>query len=91
MVGEFKDDCLQKITGDFNIGAESGASYGIGPVGLNDGAFYKGDDYCSKYQVTQIQASGGAVVYFDSSRVTRYNNNVTHGKQKGVKYIIKVL
>lgn len=41
---------------------------------------------------TTSSRPGCAYAEFDSSRITRTSSvNVTHGKQKGVKYIIKVL
>jgi hypothetical protein len=89
VVGEFKDDCLQRLRGYFSLGASMGASYGIGPVSAN-GVFQGGSDYGTRYQVSQVQIAGGAIVYFDSLNVAR-SGTTTHGKQKGVKYIIKVL
>ena len=89
MVGEFKDDRIQHMQGRFSFGGESGTSYGIGPV-YAEGVFRKGSDYCSKYYVTQIQAAGGALCYFDTSYYAR-DGATTRTKQKGVKYIVKVL
>ena len=56
------------------------------------GAMMAKDDPNTYYKVESWGTKGGkGIVDFDSSRNTRYNGNVTHGKQKGIKYIIKSL
>lgn len=82
-VGEFKDDQMQKITGTFES-ARSATS------GTTTGAFYTSSTFSSD---RSIGATGSAVphsVYgLDTSRVARAGT-VTHGKQIGMNYIIKI-
>ena len=76
---QFKDDQMQKITGSFNADDWRGISA--------SGAFT-----FSRVDVAAYSGSGGAsgTISFDSSRQTRTGTpNVTHGKQKGVNWIIK--
>lgn len=79
-VGEFKDDQLQNITGTLYRVLCSGSGV-FGPEG-NSGNYYSiagnGSIDGSKHNVL-----------FDASRVAR-TGNVTHGKQIGMNYIIKI-
>ena len=77
-VGQFKDDATQKITGSFgNVNTTPSATgpFTIGDV-VNNWGSGSGNQY---YKIG-----------FDNSRVCR-TDNVNRTKQKGVKYIIKVL
>ena len=91
-LGEFKDDQLQRIQGTYTTGAIYNESYGIGP-NTYDGAFtFAIEGEYSKYAVSQVVGGGGGGigVRLDSARTTRTGDtNTTHGKQKGVTYIIK--
>ncbi|MBQ7165892.1 MAG: tail fiber protein [Treponema sp.] len=77
-VGEFKDDSLQNITG--TLGRV--LCYGTGAFKPATGDYH-------------IRAENGSVdgskhdVTFDASRVAR-TGTVTHGKQIGINYIIKI-
>lgn len=81
-LGEFKDDQLQIITGTANIWGYSGA---LNPTG----AF--GQDGTTEPTYSAAETAMGSKLTFNSSNVTRSSSstNVTHGKQKGVTYIIK--
>ena len=82
---------MQKITGALASNQlYSGTIYTGESFG---GAFYERAIGGTPYHLTGRNGGGGWYdVNFDSSRVTRTGTpNVTHGKQKGVKYIIKVL
>lgn len=82
-LGEFKDDQLQKITGEL-YGMNQCNSIGI----TASGAFVAGHSGRIEYQGNDTSSYTGAS--FDSSRVTR-GGTTTHGKQIGVTYLIKVL
>ena len=81
-LGEFKDDQLQIITGTANIWGYHGA---LNPTG----AF--GQDGITEPTYSAAETAMGSKLTFNSSNVTRSSSstNVTHGKQKGVTYIIK--
>ena len=79
-LGEFKDDQLQRITGDFEAGNRNTSPH-------TSGAFSaKGSQYT--WFALSETATSSSSVEFDSSKVTR-SGTTTHGKQKGVTYIIK--
>ena len=81
-VGQFKDDQLQNITGYFEQGNRNRQpNYA--------GAFKAIESSWNWYALDDIVTSS-TIVNFDSSRTTR-GGTTTHGKQKGVKYIIKTL
>ena len=77
-INQFKDDQIQNITG--RIGGSSNGSF----VSYLDGAFY--------YNGHRGGGSGGDAssfdAGFDASRVARAGTT-THGKQKGIFYVIK--
>lgn len=85
-VGQFADDCFQDHT--HSIGSSNGAtplnpvkSYSYG----SSGRFREGDGNWETNSWSVLQVGGVP----ENSSYRR--NTVTHGKQKGVKYIIKVL
>ena len=79
-LGEFKDDQLQRITGDFEAGNRNTQP-------RTSGAFSaKGSQY-TWYALSEV-ATHSSSIEFDSSTVTR-SGTTTHSKQKGVTYIIK--
>jgi microcystin-dependent protein len=86
-VGEFKNDCEQQATGSFAL--VNGRDIASGPV---TGVFTQ--KYSSREEGWGNQANnyGGVVhgtVSFDNANVAR-TGITTHGKQKGVNYIIHV-
>ena len=79
-LGEFKDDQLQRITGDFEAGNRNTQPH-------TSGAFSaKGSQYT--WFALSETATTSSRIEFDSSTMTR-SGTTTHGKQKGVTYIIK--
>ena len=83
-VGKFKDDCLQKITGSLATNSRITNNSTTMPTGAFNGT------YTSDAPAPQQGYVGIGSFNFDSSRSTR-SGTTTHGKQKGVKYIVKVL
>lgn len=82
---------MQKITGTFSLTNPAQGVY-AGMILAATGAMAARDDPNTYYKPEAWGNKGGkGIVDFDSSRNTRYNGNVTHGKQKGVKFIVKVL
>ena len=78
--GEFKDDQLQRITGDFESGNRNRQPH-------TSGAFStKGSQY-TWFALSETTADSSSVE-FDSSKVTR-SGTTTHGKQKAVYVYIK--
>ena len=80
-MGEFKDDRLQNITGN------TGALLRNQNAGSVSGAF--NTDLTRSLGTGNIEQQWISLS-FNASRVVR-TGSVTHGKQIGVKYIIKVL
>lgn len=81
-LGQFKDDQIQNITGGMSSGYEGSMSAG------GSGAF-DGDGQAQNYPSSRAGGYGYALsVSFDASRVARAGTT-THGKQKGVNFIIK--
>ena len=79
-LGEFKDDQLQRITGDFEAGNRNTQPH-------TSGAFSaKGSQYT--WFALSETATTSSRIEFDSSTMTR-SGTTTHGKQKVVTYIIK--
>lgn len=79
-LGEFKDDQLQRITGDFESGNRNTQP-------RTNGAFSTKESQYTWFALSET-ATTSSRVEFDSSTVTR-SGTTTHGKQKGVTYIIK--
>lgn len=79
-LGEFKDDQLQRITGDFEAGNRNTSPH-------TSGAFSTKESQYTWFALSET-ATTSSNVEFDSSKVTR-SGTTTHGKQKGVTYIIK--
>ena len=79
-LGEFKDDQLQRITGDFEAGNRNTSPH-------TSGAFSTKESQYTWFALSET-ATSSSNVEFDSSKVTR-SGTTTHGKQKGVTYIIK--
>ena len=79
-LGEFKDDQLQRITGDFESGNRNTSPH-------TSGAFSTKSSQYTWFALSETATSSSSVE-FDSSKVTR-SGTTTHGKQKGVTYIIK--
>ena len=79
-LGEFKDDQLQRITGDFEAGNRNTSPH-------TSGAFSTKESQYTWFALSETATSSSSVE-FDSSKVTR-SGTTTHGKQKGVTYIIK--
>ena len=79
-LGEFKDDQLQKITGDFEAGNRNTQPHA-------NGVFSVAQSQYNWFALSETATSSSSVE-FDSSKVTR-SGTTTHGKQKGVTYIIK--
>ena len=79
-LGEFKDDQLQRITGEFEVGNRNRQPHISGAFST------KGPQY--EWFALSETAANSSRVEFDSSKVTR-SGTTTHGKQKGVTYIIK--
>ena len=79
-LGEFKDDQLQRITGDFEAGNRNTQPH-------TSGAFSAKGSQCTWFALSETATSSSSVE-FDSSKVTR-SDTTTHGKQKGATYIIK--
>ena len=79
-LGEFKDDQLQRITGDFEVGNRNTSPH-------TSGAFSTKESQYTWFALSETATSSSSVE-FDSSKVTR-SGTTTHGKQKGVTYIIK--
>ena len=85
MVGEFKDDQLQKH--GHNISTNSSqASF----VALSD-ALHDGSGSTLGYVRLSGYTSMDSQVYANTKLTNSRSGTTTHGKQKGVKYIIKVL
>ena len=79
-LGEFKDDQLQRITGDFEVGNRNTQPH-------TSGAFSTKESPYTWFALSETATSSSSVE-FDSSKVT-CSGTTTHGKQKGVTYIIK--
>lgn len=79
-LGEFKDDQLQRITGDFESGNRNTQPH-------TSGAFSAKQSQYTWFALSETKTPSSSVE-FDSSKVTR-SGTTTHGKQKGVTYIIK--
>lgn len=84
-VGQFKDDQIQNITGQIK---SNGYAIGGSSSTVNEGALFGGD-----FNKKTSSGESGSAIYmaslsFDASRVAR-TGTTTHGKQKGVNYIIK--
>ena len=79
-LGEFKDDQLQRITGDFEAGNRNTSPH-------TSGAFSTKHSQYTWFALSETETDSSSVE-FDSSKVTR-SGTATHGKQKGVTYIIK--
>ena len=79
-LGEFKDDQLQRITGDFEAGNRNTQPH-------TSGAFSTKESPYTWFALSET-ATSSSNVEFDSSKVTR-SGTTTHSKQKGVTYIIK--
>lgn len=78
MVGEFKDDCVQNHQHHLTLnGGDELGGVGAANFGSNLGRY--------------TPSSGSYSSFVDLSMSTGRYKNVTHGKQKGVKFIIKVL
>ena len=77
-VGEFKDDTIKKHEGSFR-------SISVNPSDYSRGVFIPSEGYGMN-----IGGSGYAIYPYICS-MTIGTGTTTHGKQKGVKYIIKVL
>lgn len=78
MVGEFKDDRAQSLSGGINIGCAMGATTGL----YQSSSMFSGG------------SGGGTGSYWTNlswSNAIIRNGPTTRTKQKGVKYIIKVL
>ena len=80
-LGEFKDDQMQRIWGNFSFGANFNASNVSGAFTMSKTQNSNSTNWTSHEMAT---------IAFDSSRVTR-TGATTHGKQLGVHYIIKAL
>lgn len=83
MVGQYKDDQLQTITGYFESANRDRNANCAGSFAISETRPWEW------YALSDIVTPSN-VIDFDSSRTTR-GGTTTHGKQKGVKYIIKVL
>ena len=79
-LGEFKDDQLQRITGDFEVGNRNTQPHTSGAFSIKESPY--------TWFALSETATASSNVGFDSSKVTR-SGTTTHGKQKGVTYIIK--
>ena len=79
-LGEFKDDQLQRITGDFEAGNRNTSPH-------TSGVFSTKESQYTWFALSETVTTSSNVE-FDSSKVTR-SGTTTHGKQKGVTYIIK--
>lgn len=84
-VGQFKDDCLQEIYGSMTSSVNAVRTGVDFTSGAFSGTLGQIDGQSSGNYLCQV-----ASVSFSASRVAR-TSSTTHGKQKGVKYIIKVL
>ena len=73
MVGEFKDDCLQRHLHLLYI--------------RNEGGVYKSDPP----NIRSADALTTPVDWYTGSASNARLNNITRGKRKGIKYIIKSL
>ena len=79
MVGEFKDDCLQKHKHGLQMSKSEVESQGWG--------LQMGGGFVDRPMVyTSIQS-----YYFNTEFNGARNGDITRGKRKGIKYIIKVL
>lgn len=79
LLGTFKDDCMQRIWGNFSFGANFNASTASGAFAMSRTSNANSTNYSSHEMAT---------VDIDSSRITR-TGNTTHGKRVGLYYIIK--
>ena len=79
MVGQFKDDQLQRMQGAINQSGIIGSAWGV----------MGGERFTESYGENS-NGSFWSSISFDSARMAR-SGDVTRTKQKGVKYIIKVL
>lgn len=94
-VGQFKDDQLQNITGKIGQSGSSSGDNFLTDCGMSElvqeGALYVGS---TAYRSDMSNGSGGQTepisIDFDASRSARAGTT-THGKQKGVNYIIKAV
>ena len=81
-VGLFKDDSVQDITGNINI---------LSPgVGSKNGDFSSSAAFSTAGGVSYTGGNSWTSLIFEAHNSAR-TSNVTRGKQKGVKFIIKVL
>ena len=85
LLGQFKDDQLQNITG--RIASTGNPSF---QETSNMGVFQQSGDYTWGTGTAGTSQSSGriGIMTFDASRVAR-TGTTTHGKQVGVNYIIK--
>lgn len=91
-LGEFKDDQMQKITGSLYGQNAMYDGQGQSTCSAAGGAFYMGGGGVTRSNISRSGTSSMRDTLLDSSRVTRTSSiNVTHGKQTGVTYLIKVL
>ena len=81
-VGQFKDDCIQKITASWD--GTIGNTHEHAPTGAVTKHVTGSDGQAEGYFFSQFEYT------FNSGLVTR-SGNITRGKRKGVKFIIKVL
>ena len=81
-LGQFKDDQMQKITATANMQGSVSNGTATGAMAVTSRGYHgSGSSQATNY-INNIN--------FDSSRQTRTGTpNVTHGKQKGVNWIIK--
>ena len=86
MVGQFKDDQIQKIVGEaYGNGSVTG-----GPFETFNGVFDGAGSYSNIPNPTKTGYTGFSGIKIDSSKTVR-SGNTTRNKSKGVKFIVKVL
>lgn len=88
-IGQFKDDQLQRITGSVCLGSNQGIPE---PMGVNSGVLYPASTVNSVVTGTTSRSyigSRNCRLNFNSARQAR-SGTTTHGKQKGVNYIIHI-
>ena len=88
-VGEFKDDCIQNITGK-NSFADADSGRHIQITAFDDDSALYGSGGAQVMYGSGSSYKPYTDLVFDASRCVRTSDN-THGKQVGVNYLIKSL
>ena len=88
-VGEFKDDQMQQITGEFSVNENVGArDEGGGLIAPMDGAFsFGGETYGNRF--SSISGNSKSIAFDSADSPDARTGTTSHGKQAGALYCIK--